>query len=146
MPLSPGIRLGPYEIVSAIGAGGMGEVYLAQDTRLHRRVALKVLPAALAIDDAARRRLLHEARAGATLEHPNICALYDVGEAEGHSFIAMQYVDGETLAARLSGATSTCRPRSRCPVRSPTRLPKRTGTASSIATSSRRTSCCRARA
>jgi Tol biopolymer transport system component/predicted Ser/Thr protein kinase len=99
--LPAGHQLGAYRVISPLGAGGMGEVYLAEDTRLHRRVALKVLPATLADDDVSRKRLLREAQAAATLDHPNICTVYDVGDAGGHSFIAMQYVEGETLAARL---------------------------------------------
>ena len=93
--------LGPYEVVAKLGEGGMGEVYLAEDTRLHRRVALKVLPAEARGDARSRTRLLREAQAAAGLDHPNICAVYDIGEADGCSFIAMQYVEGETLAARL---------------------------------------------
>src|SRR5262245_13108120 len=79
----------------------MGEVYLAEDTRLGRRVAIKLLPAQAGTDEQARKRLLREARAAAMLDHPNICAVYEVGEEEGHRFIVMQYVDGETLAARI---------------------------------------------
>src|SRR5262245_25297632 len=79
----------------------MGEVYLAEDTRLHRRVAIKVLPASESTDEAARSRLLREARAAAMLDHPAICGIHEVGEAEGRAFIVMQYVEGETLAARL---------------------------------------------
>src|SRR5687767_7544753 len=79
----------------------MGDVYLAEDTRLHRRVALKVLPGALGADDTARRRLVREAQAAAGLDHPNICTIYEVGEADGQSYIAMQHIDGETLAERL---------------------------------------------
>jgi Tol biopolymer transport system component len=82
----------------------MGEVYLAEDSRLRRRVALKVLPPDLTSDEAAGKRLLREARAAATLDHPNICTVYEVGEAEGRGFIAMQYVEGETLAQRLKQA------------------------------------------
>jgi Tol biopolymer transport system component len=82
----------------------MGEVYLAEDARLRRRVALKVLPSHLAIDDAAEKRLLREARAAATLDHPNICTVYEVGEADGRGFIAMQFVDGDDLADRLKKA------------------------------------------
>jgi eukaryotic-like serine/threonine-protein kinase len=104
MSLPAGTRLGHYSIVSAIGAGGMGEVYLAQDARLRRRVALKLLPSHLAMDEAAGKRLLREARAAATLEHPNICTVYEVGEADGRGFIAMQYVEGNTLADRLKQA------------------------------------------
>ena len=101
MPLTAGARLGRYLIESPLGAGGMGDVYLAEDTGLHRRVALKLLSGALAADDTARKRLVREAQAAAALDHPNICTIYEVGEAGGHSFIAMQYIDGETLGERL---------------------------------------------
>ena len=104
MSLTAGTRLGHYSIVGAIGAGGMGEVYLAEDARLRRRVALKVLPPHLAMDEAAAKRLLREARAAATLEDPNICTVYEVGEADGRGFIAMQYVEGNNLADRLKQA------------------------------------------
>ena len=102
--LPAGTRLGRYEIRSALGAGGMGQVYLAEDTELGRRVALKVLPADMTSDEAARKRLLREARAAATLDHPHICSVYEVGEAEGHRFIAMQFIDGETLDVRVKRA------------------------------------------
>ena len=82
----------------------MGEVYLAEDAILHRRVAFKLLPPATVSDQQAKKRLLREARAAATLDHPNICTVYEVGEAEGHSFIAMQYVEGTTLAEIKNGA------------------------------------------
>ena len=101
MSLTPGTRLGPYEVVSPIGAGGMGEVYLAEDTRLNRRVAVKVLPPASADDPRARDRLLLEARAAAKLDHANICTVFDVGDADGLTYIAMQYLEGETLDRRL---------------------------------------------
>ena len=90
-----------YQILSRLGAGGMGEVYLAKDTRLHRKVAIKFLPAELSTDDRAKKRLVREAQAAATLDHPNICAILEVGEEDNHSFIVMQYVEGETLAARI---------------------------------------------
>ncbi|MGE5813345.1 MAG: protein kinase domain-containing protein, partial [Acidobacteriota bacterium] len=99
--LANGQQFGDYRILSALGAGGMGEVYLAEDARLRRRVALKVLPQADLGDDRSRKRLIREARAAAALDHPNICTIYEVGEADGQGFIAMQYVEGETLAARL---------------------------------------------
>jgi len=101
MSLKAGASLGHYVIESPLGAGGMGDVYLAEDTGLHRRVALKLLSNALAADDTARKRLVREAQAAAGLDHPNICTIYEVGEADGHSYIAMQYIDGETLAERL---------------------------------------------
>jgi Tol biopolymer transport system component len=104
MSLTPGTRLGHYSILRAIGAGGMGEVYLAEDARLRRRVALKVLPLHLALDEAAGKRLLREARAAATLQHPNICAVYEVGEFDDRAYIAMQYVEGDNLADRLAKA------------------------------------------
>ncbi len=101
MPLASGTRLGPYEIVSALGAGGMGEVYRARDTRLDRTVAIKVLPATLASDPSFRERFDREARSISALDHPNICAVYDVGHDRGIDFIVMAFVEGETLAARL---------------------------------------------
>ena len=101
MTLAAGRRLGPYEVVSPIGAGGMGEVYLAEDTRLHRRVALKVLPPHATEDARARDRLLQEARAAAKLDHAHICTVFDVGDADGLTYIAMQYLEGETLDRRL---------------------------------------------
>ena len=100
-PLLPGTKLGRYEIRSKLGKGGMGEVYLAEDTELGRLVAVKVLPPETISDEHARKRLVREARAAATLDHPNICAIHEVGEAGGRSFIAMQYIEGETLAARI---------------------------------------------
>ena len=101
MPASPGTRFGPYEIVRPLGAGGMGEVYEARDTRLDRSVALKILPAALAADEVARARFDREARAIAALNHPNICALHDIGDAEGQGFLVMERLEGETLQERL---------------------------------------------
>ncbi|HEV8413582.1 MAG TPA: serine/threonine-protein kinase, partial [Bryobacteraceae bacterium] len=102
MPLSAGDRLGPYEIQSQIGAGGMGEVYRARDPRLNRDVAIKVLPQAFATD-AARERFRREARAASALNHPNICAVYDVGETAGHPFLVMELLDGKTLREQISG-------------------------------------------
>ena len=99
--LPAGHQLGPYVLVSPLGAGGMGEVYLAEDSRLGRRVALKVLPSDLTADERARKRLIREARAVAKLDHPNICTIYEAGEVDGHSYIAMQYVEGQTLAQRV---------------------------------------------
>src|SRR5947208_14874697 len=91
-----------YRILSKIGAGGMGEVYLAQDTKLDRKVAIKFLPERLVADEQARKRLVREARAAARLDHPNICSIYEVVDHEGRCFIAMQYVEGETLASRIT--------------------------------------------
>jgi serine/threonine protein kinase/Tol biopolymer transport system component len=101
MALASGTKLGPYEIQSAIGAGGMGEVYRARDTRLNRTVAVKILPAHLSTDSAARQRFDREARVISSLNHPNICHLYDVGSQDGVDFIVMEFLDGETLADRL---------------------------------------------
>ena len=102
MSLAEGTRLGRYEIRRAVGAGGMGEVYEAIDTRLDRLVAVKVLPADRAADEDARARFDREARAIAALNHPNICALYDVGQSDGHDYLVMELVEGETLQQRLS--------------------------------------------
>lgn len=99
---SPGARLGPYEILSPLGTGGMGEVYKARDTRLDRTVAIKVVSAAAGTDPEFRARLEQEARAISQLDHPHICALYDVGDDEGVPFLVMQYLEGETLEERLS--------------------------------------------
>jgi Tol biopolymer transport system component len=101
MPLSPGHRLGPYEIVAPLGAGGMGEVYRARDTRLGREVAVKVLPENLARDEAARGRFEREARAVAALSHPNILAIHDLGRDEAAHYAVMELLAGETLRDRL---------------------------------------------
>ncbi len=103
MPLGPGLRLGPYEILEPLGAGGMGEVYRAKDTRLDRLVAIKVLPGHLSADPALRERFDREARAISSLSHPHICALHDVGHQDGVDFLVMEFLDGQTLADRLSG-------------------------------------------
>jgi len=102
MPLGPGVRLGPYEIQSALGAGGMGEVYRARDTRLDRTVAIKVFPSHVSGDPALRERFEREARTVAALNHPHICTLYDVGRQDEIDFLVMEYLEGETLAARLA--------------------------------------------
>jgi serine/threonine protein kinase len=99
--LDPGTRLGPYEVIAQIGAGGMGEVYKARDTRLDRTVAIKILPESLAADAEFRRRFDREARTISQLDHPYICAVYDVGEQNGISFLVMSYLDGESLERRL---------------------------------------------
>jgi Tol biopolymer transport system component len=102
MSLQPGARLGPYEILALVGVGGMGEVYKARDTRLDRTVAVKILPDMLAADPQFRERFDREARTISQLDHPHICALHDVGEQQGTSFLVMQYLEGETLADRLT--------------------------------------------
>ena len=101
MALSAGTRLGPYEILSPVGAGGMGEVYRARDTRLDRQVAIKILPKHLSNDPQLRQRFEREARAISRLAHGNICTLYDVGHQDGMDFLVMEYLEGESLAARL---------------------------------------------
>src|SRR5258706_1334095 len=105
MPLQAGQKLGPYEIVSPLGAGGMGEVYRARDTRLDRTVALKVLASALAATPDLKARFEREARAISSLNHPHICTLYDVGheliEAAPVDFLVMEFLEGETLAERV---------------------------------------------
>src|SRR6266550_4162903 len=101
MAILPGRRLGPYEILSGIGAGGMGEVYRASDTRLDRIVAIKVLPAHLADRVELRERFEREARTIASLNHPHICTLFDIGHQDEIDFLVMEYLEGETLAQRL---------------------------------------------
>src|SRR5438128_3254192 len=103
MTISAGTRLGRYEIRSKIGAGGMGEVYLAGDEQLHRKVALKVLPVDVASDHDRMRRFKQEATAAATLNHPNIAHIYEIGESDGTHFIAMEFVDRVTLRELIHG-------------------------------------------
>ena len=101
MALSAGTRLGPYEILDAIGAGGMGEVYRARDTRLERTVAIKILPAHLSSDPLRKQRFEREAKTISSLNHPHICTLYDVGQQDGVDYLVMECVEGETLSERL---------------------------------------------
>jgi eukaryotic-like serine/threonine-protein kinase len=101
MTLATGKRLGPYEVMGPLGAGGMGEVYRAKDTRLDRTVAIKVLPLHLSADPDAKQRFDREARAISSLAHPNICHLYDIGHQDGTDFLVMEFLEGETLAARI---------------------------------------------
>src|SRR5438876_1388980 len=103
MSLSAGTRLGRYEIRSQLGKGGMGEVYLAEDTKLNRKVAIKILPAEVASDQERMRRFVQEAKAAAALNHPNIAHIYEVGEADGMNFIAMEFIDGHTLRELIYG-------------------------------------------
>src|SRR5512141_948614 len=101
MTLAAGTRLGPYELLAPVGAGGMGEVYRARDTRLDRTVAVKVLPAHLSSSSESRQRFEREAKTISQLSHPHICALYDVGNQDGVEFLVMEYLEGETLSDRL---------------------------------------------
>ena len=101
MNLAPGTKLGPYDIVSLLGAGGMGEVYRARDSRLKREVAIKVLPQALSLDADRLRRFEQEALATAALNHPNILAVFDIGTSEGSPYVVSELLEGETLRERL---------------------------------------------
>lgn len=116
MPLASGTRLGPYEITASLGAGELGEVYRARDSRLEREVAIKTLPAAFAHDPERLARFEREARLLASLAHPNICGIFGLEEHDGHRYLVLELVDGETLAARLGRgplpvdeAIDTCR-------------------------------------
>src|SRR5260221_2508208 len=99
--LSPGASLSHYRIVSRLGAGGMGEVYLAQDAKLDRKIALKILPADLAANQDRMRRFVQEAKAAAALNHPNIATIHEIGLSEGVNFIAMEVIDGVTLREKI---------------------------------------------
>src|SRR3989442_159756 len=113
MPLTTGNRLGPYEILSLLGAGGMGEVYRARDSRLGRDVAIKILPTAFNADPERLRRFEQEARAAAALNHPNILAVYDIGTQDGAPYIVSEVLDGETLRASLERIASGSAPAAR---------------------------------
>src|SRR2546430_15180739 len=101
MPLVPGTKLGPYEITMPLGAGGMGEVYRARDTRLERTVAIKILPAQLSSDPIRKQRFDREAKTISSLNHPHICVLHDVGSQDGVDYLVMECMEGETLEKRL---------------------------------------------
>ena len=101
MVLSPGRKLGPYEVVAPLGAGGMGEVYRARDARLERDVAVKILPQHLSSDPALKARFEREARSISALSHPHICHLYDIGSQDGTDYLVMELLEGQTLAQRL---------------------------------------------
>src|SRR3984885_16318883 len=105
--LAAGTRLGPYLVHSLLGAGGMGEVYRARDTRLDRTVAIKVLPHHLSSNSDLRQRFEREARAISSLNHPRICTLHDVGHQDGIEYLVMEYLEGETLAARIAKGSLT---------------------------------------
>src|SRR5258708_22765949 len=97
MTIAPGSRLGPYEVVSPLGAGGMGEVWKARDPRLGREVAIKVLPDDLSADPERLKRFEREARAASALNHPNIVTIHEIGEADGYSYLVMERIEGQTL-------------------------------------------------
>ena len=101
MALTSGTKLGPYEIQSLIGAGGMGEVYRAHDSRLNRTVAIKILPASFSSDRDRLQRFAQEARAAAALNHPNILSIFDIGEEQGAPYVVSELLEGETLRDRL---------------------------------------------
>ncbi len=103
MPLVPGSRLGPYQIVSQLGSGGMGVVYTAHDPRLDRRVAIKLLPPDLTRDEIAKQRFLQEAKAASALDHPNICTIFEINETpDGQLYLVMAHYEGETLKERIA--------------------------------------------
>src|SRR5207244_12121323 len=102
MIVAVGVRLGPYEIVEPLGKGGMGEVYRARDLRLDRSVAIKIVATGAAVSPGARERFDREAKAIASLDHPHVCRLYDVGREGDLDYLVMEYLEGETLAARLT--------------------------------------------
>ncbi|HKO97460.1 MAG TPA: protein kinase [Pyrinomonadaceae bacterium] len=107
--LSPGTQLGRYKIISQLGMGGMGEVYLAEDTKLDRKIALKILPADVAAKHDRMARFVREAKAAAALNHPNIAHIYEIDEADGHHFIAMEFIDGVTLREKIYGGSGDLR-------------------------------------
>jgi serine/threonine protein kinase len=117
--LSSGTRLGPYEILAPIGAGGMGEVYRAHDPRLGRDVAIKVLPAHLSAIPEVRARFEREARAISHLNHPHICALHDLGHHDGTDFLAVELLEGEALAHRTAATQSRSQERHARPLEMP---------------------------
>src|ERR1043166_5636261 len=103
MMLETGTKLGRYEIRAKLGEGGMGEVYLARDTQLDREIALKILTADVARDQQRLHRFLQEARAASSLSHPNVAHIYEIGEVDGTHFIAMEYIEGESLDKKMAG-------------------------------------------
>ena len=134
MSISPGTRLGPYEVLAPLGAGGMGEVWRARDPRLGRDVAIKVLPASLSQDPDRLKRFEQEARAAGALNHPAITAVYDIGTHEASLYVVSELLEGETLRSRLAsgplprGRRSSTAPRSRAASRRRTRKGSSTAT------------------
>ena len=142
MSLGPGARLDAYEIIRPLGSGGMGDVWLATETRLGRSVAVKVLPADLTRDPSRVQRFEQEARAASALNHPNVCTIFALGEtSEGQQYIAMEYVEGETLRRRLTTSRPSVREAIDIAIQVAAALTWRTRPGSPTATSSRRTSC-----
>src|SRR6202041_4180909 len=109
MNLASGTKLGPYEVVSLLGSGGMGEVYRARDSRLRREVAIKILPQALSLDADRMRRFEQEALSTAALNHPNILAVVDIGTHDGSPYVVSELLEGETLRERLRGGAIVVR-------------------------------------
>ena len=140
LTLTPGARLGPYEILSALGVGGMGEVYRARDTKLDRDVAIKVLPEAFALDADRLARFEREAKALASLNHPNIAQVFGLEHANGAHAIAMELVEGEDLSAHIARGPMPLPTRCRSRNRLRTHSKPRTSKGSSIAISNPRTS------
>ena len=134
MTLEAGTRLGPYEIVAPLGAGGMGEVYRAKDTRLGREVAIKVLPASFSADADRLRRFEQEARAAGILNHPNITAVYDIGQHEGAPYVVRSCSKARRCARRSPAGSCRRERRSTTRCRSRTASPRRTRRGSSTAT------------
>ncbi len=123
MPISPATRLGRYEIRSLLGAGGMGEVYLARDPKINRDVAIKVIPAAFSADSERLRRFEQEAQAAGALNHPNILSIYDVDTHDGSPYVVSELLEGETLREQLNGAALPVR-KARWPRKNPGLRPR----------------------
>ena len=133
MTLAAGTKLGPYEILSLLGAGGMGEVYKARDTRLDRMVAIKVLPSSVSSSPESRQRFEREARMISKLSHPHICALHDVGREGETEYLVMEYLEGETLADRVAKGALPLEQTFATARRSPMRSTRRTARGSCTA-------------
>lgn len=134
--------VGHYQIIAPLGKGGMGEVYLASDTKLDRKVALKLLPAEFTNHKERLRRFIQEAKAASSLNHPNIITIHEIGLADGAHFIATEFIDGHTLKHRMAHTRRNYRIFSKCQFKRPAPCKPRTPRELSIATSSLTTSCC----